>query len=91
MRSMRDAISAFRLVVRRGAMRVALQEVMRGRELNYGSRVDRGWKLFFLLPRVLFVPSLVCRSSHSAKNSDLAARVGRRAINVRAENEHPAH
>ena len=27
------------------------------------------------------VAALVCRSSHSAKNSDLAARVGRRAIN----------
>ena len=30
----------------RGAMRVALQEVMRGRELNCGSRVSTSWKFF---------------------------------------------
>ena len=41
----------------RGAMRVALQEVMRGRELNCGSRVSRGWKLFLLLPRLLLFRS----------------------------------
>ena len=35
-------------VLHRGAMRVAFQEVMRGRELNCGSRVSRGWKLFLL-------------------------------------------
>ena len=42
---------AFRL-----ALRVACQEICDGTEANSEVRVVRGWKLFFLLPRMLFRP-----------------------------------
>ena len=44
------------LIVRgayRMAMRIALQEVVTGRDQNSEGRVSRGWKLFTLLPRLL--------------------------------------
>ena len=37
----------------RGAIRVALQGILRGYELQSGLRITRGWKLFMLLPRLL--------------------------------------
>ena len=37
----------------RGAIRVALQGILRGYELQSDLRITRGWKLFMLLPRLL--------------------------------------
>ena len=37
----------------RSAMRVALQEIVSGMELDNPTRITRGWKLFTLLPRLL--------------------------------------
>ena len=41
----------------RMAMRIALQELVTGRDQNSEVRVSRGSKLFTLLPRFLFAPS----------------------------------
>ena len=39
--------------VLRGGFRVAIDEVVAGRESGDRNREERGWKLFFLVPRML--------------------------------------
>ena len=34
-------------------MRLALQEIVSGMEIQHQLRISRGWKLFVLLPRIL--------------------------------------
>ena len=53
-------------VVFRSAMKLALQEILDGTEAESLVRATRGWKLFFLLPRMLlFRPARGDGSSHS--------------------------
>ena len=47
------AVPAFFKGAYRSAMRVALQEVVSGMEVDNPSRITRGWKLFTFLPRLL--------------------------------------
>ena len=47
------AVPAFFKGAYRSAMRVALQEVVSGMELDNPLRITRGWKLFTILPRLL--------------------------------------
>ena len=49
----RRAPPAFFRSASRSAMRVALQEIVSGMELDNPTRTTRGWKLFTLLPRLL--------------------------------------